>query len=471
MKNQLETLTTCTLAVVCSSLSSISLATTITVTDPSTPAVANGLCSIVEALDNANADANVHADCSKGNGADTIKLKPSTTYVLASANNATFGPTGLPVITSTITINGFDSTIKRDTNKSDSKFRLVAVGASGKLTLNDLTLSGGLTGWPPEFPYYDCGLGLVGAGILNFGSLKMTNSRLSDNASQAFNGGGLASSGTATLYSTEIANNSTADDGAGIAACGKLAIFDSQIGANSANEIGGGVLISSGEAYIDSTTILRNDAVTGGGISNSGSLSLVNSTVAYNNAGSRYSPHFGGGGIANQDLLRVFNSTISNNSAKNGIGGGIYNNKARSVLVNTTVAGNAADEGSNIRNNVGSDMDLQNTLIADKAGPGLDCHNDGIVGMSLSSLVEDASCPSAYIGDPKLGPLTNNGGKTSTHALLPRSIAIDKGNDGICKAKPINNLDQRGSSRLADGDEDGAVHCDIGAYEKSGPQI
>ena len=71
--------------------------------------------------------------------------------------------------------------------------------------------------------------------------------------------------------------------------------------------------------------------------------------------------------------------------------------------------------------------------------------------------------PIILIGDPKLGPLANNGGPTLTHALLSGSIAIDKGDDAICIAKPVNNLDQRGIPRVSD--RLTGSHCDIGAYE------
>jgi hypothetical protein len=61
--------------------------------------------------------------------------------------------------------------------------------------------------------------------------------------------------------------------------------------------------------------------------------------------------------------------------------------------------------------------------------------------------------------DPKLGPLADNGGPTRTHALLPGSPAIDRGNTDVCSADPVGGVDQRGVTR-----PQGAA-CDIGAYE------
>jgi hypothetical protein len=57
-------------------------------------------------------------------------------------------------------------------------------------------------------------------------------------------------------------------------------------------------------------------------------------------------------------------------------------------------------------------------------------------------------------GDPKLGPLLDNGGRTFTQALLAGSPAIDKGSDALCK-----ETDQRGAKRPQ------GTHCDIGAFE------
>ena len=56
--------------------------------------------------------------------------------------------------------------------------------------------------------------------------------------------------------------------------------------------------------------------------------------------------------------------------------------------------------------------------------------------------------------DPKLGPLTNNGGPTLTLALLPGSPAIDAGDTSLAPA-----TDQRGFPRPA------GLAADFGAFE------
>ncbi len=49
-------------------------AATIPVTTTNPVVAADGQCSLIEAIDNANADAATHADCPAGSGADVIEL-------------------------------------------------------------------------------------------------------------------------------------------------------------------------------------------------------------------------------------------------------------------------------------------------------------------------------------------------------------------------------------------------------------
>ena len=64
------------------------------------------------------------------------------------------------------------------------------------------------------------------------------------------------------------------------------------------------------------------------------------------------------------------------------------------------------------------------------------------------------------VTDPKVGPLTDNGGPTFTQLLLSGSSALDAGDNSSC---PV--ADQRGEPRPQDGDGDGTDTCDIGAVE------
>src|SRR5262245_24562098 len=112
---------------------------------------------------------------------DTIRLAGGT-YRLTAADNNTSGPNGLPSVTSALTIMGIGTgltTIQR--TASAPLFRLFHVGATGTLTLQDLTVTGGR----------DRSAG--GGGILNEGTLILTSIALTHN--DALAGGGLANLG------------------------------------------------------------------------------------------------------------------------------------------------------------------------------------------------------------------------------------------------------------------------------------
>jgi hypothetical protein len=91
-----------------------------------------GSCTLSSAITSANNDIAV-AGCTRGRGADRIVLPPRSPVSLREANNRVYGPTGLPVIRSQITIAGNGSTIRRV--QSAPNFRILAVGDTGDLTL------------------------------------------------------------------------------------------------------------------------------------------------------------------------------------------------------------------------------------------------------------------------------------------------------------------------------------------------
>jgi hypothetical protein len=150
----------------------------------------------------------------------------------------------------------------------------------------------------------------------------------------------------------------------------------------------------------------------------------------------------------------VRNSTISANIVRNGEvpdteGGGIYIQGGTVTLRSATLAGNQADTGSAIHREGPATVSLSHTIVS---GTGLLGACTGGPFTGDHNLVADASCAS-QVGNAQLGPLTNNGGPTNTHALPAGSPAVNAGTS--CDA-----TDQRGLPRH------GA--CDIGAYEFQG---
>ncbi|MBC7809526.1 MAG: cadherin-like domain-containing protein, partial [Burkholderiales bacterium] len=129
----------------------------------SAPITVGSVSSLIAAINTANA--NTYPD--------TIILTPRTySLTTAPANSAT----GLPFITSEIAIRGNGSTITRGTT---SRFRFFRVMAAGQLTLENLTLSGGVA----KGGNSRSGGGGLGAGgaIFNQGSVNLIGVTLTDN--------------------------------------------------------------------------------------------------------------------------------------------------------------------------------------------------------------------------------------------------------------------------------------------------
>ena len=300
-----------------------------------------------------------------------------------------------------------------------------------------------------------------GFGITNeLGQLQFTDGIVSDNI-----GGGLRNDeGTAVLGGLIINGNTL---GGGIHNKGtvksNLTITGSSIHNNTSTS-GAGLYNegSSSSATIETTQISYNTAAAeGGGISNKGDLILKNSTIDHNTAKI-------GGGIDHQGFsLKADNVTISSNTGTDN-GGGIAN-QASATLTNVTLSGNAAggvDTGGNILNDGDApQISLVNSIVANP-GVGGNCINTTGVITSLGHNLESTdSCGFTSSGDmvdtdPLLGLLQNNGGPTTTHALLYGSPAIDKGDGTNCP-----NHDQRIVSRPLDGDANSTAVCDIGAFE------
>lgn len=203
---------------------------------------------------------------------------------------------------------------------------------------------------------------------------------------------------------------------------------------------GGGIAISGGTIVLRKSTLTANRASDGGGgIWNvGGTLQVSNTTISGN-----YTGDGSGGGIFNYEGTVVLkNATVFANRAEFD-GAGIFTwGDGRIEVVNTIVAGNTTGEGS--ADCAGNIVSLGHNIIGSATGCEYRNANGDLVGAN-NSLV-----------DPHLGPLQDNGGHTLTHALLPGSPAIDRGNNESCPA-----TDQRGVSRPQ------GTTCDIGALEAS----
>jgi predicted outer membrane repeat protein len=352
---------------------------------------------------------------------------------------------------------------------------------------------------------------VAGGGILNQGTLDLTNCALSNNSSgfgggienegtltldsctffgnSAAFGGGIENGGTLTLSNCTFSGNLAGSDGGGIANDfgGSLKLSNCTLSGNIANSNGGGIE-NEGMLTLGNCTLSGNIASElGGGIENEGLLALDSCTLSGNSAGF-------GGGIDNQDTLTLTGCTLSGNLAAE-MGGGITNHGAAMLtatlaLDNCTLSGNQAgtggggiDSGDTLTltsctlsgnsaglfgggiNSSGGTALLHNTIVAGNVNDAVGVQPDDISGTvdpnssynligtgGSGGLSNDVNNNLVGVSDPGLAELTDNGGPTQTMAVLSTSPALGAGDPALG-----GTTDQRGIVRM------GLVN--IGAYQ------
>lgn len=183
----------------------------------------------------------------------------------------------LPNVGSTIIINGNGgglTIIQGNATAGLANNRIIQVRTGGNLTLNNLTIRNGRCAGScvdVDGDHYPNS----GGGILNNGTLNVTNCTFSGNSSTVAHGGGIYNSAGSTLN-----------------------VSNSNFTSNRALDFG-----------------------SGGGIFNGGTLTLTNSTLSGN-----YVIDGTGGGLFNNGTMNLLNSTLSANYSTNGLGGGLLNN-------------------------------------------------------------------------------------------------------------------------------------------------
>jgi hypothetical protein len=160
-----------------------------------------------------------------------------------------------------------------------------------------------------------------------------------------------------------------------------------------------------------------------------GELTLINSTVSGAAVEYQCGSDAEGYGIANRGTLTITNSTIAANPA------GALDNRNQATVTNSVIDGGCVQFGDDAATLSGG-----HNIVGGTDACGFDDPTD-LVDVSSSDLA--------------LGPLTDNGGPTMTHALLPGSVAIDRIPEPMC----VVDEDQRGEPRPAGG------ACDVGAFE------
>ena len=296
---------------------------------------------------------------------------PQTITLTQNDSNLAFGPTAL-VITSDVTIVGPAGGL---TISSNNTHRVFAVASGATLTLQALTVTGGLA--------------TAGGGIYNNGgTLTIDTCTISGNSVDNGYGGGIYNAGALTIDTSTISNNTAGGAGGGVYNSATLTITDdSHIDENRALR-GGGLFNDSSTAVIQVTasTINGNSANdSGGGIENLGTVTLTSSsTLTGNSAGS-----FGGGAIYNGGTATVTGGTLSGNHAANGGSGGAINNVSGATLTvaDSTLSGNSATLNGGGIDNFGTAM-LTNCTLSDNSA---DFNGGGVYNASNRTLTVSGS--------------------------------------------------------------------------------
>jgi hypothetical protein len=340
-----------------------------------------------------------------------------------------------------------------------------AIGLAS-LTLSDLTITNG-NGNNPIVDGSEAGGGITIAAQSAATVIRCTiTGNTATQGASSGRGGGIFSEGTLTVMDSTITNNSADTTGGGIFIAGSTAVSTATItrctvSGNTAGISGSGIYNNQGTLSLTDSTISGNNAQNfGGGIyNNKGTLSLARTTVSGNSAATGF-----GGGIYNNKgpTVSLTNSTISGNMANQGRGGGMENNGSTVTIANTTVSGNsaAANSGGGI-DGIGTTFNLTNTIISGSTGGDCALNQGATLATNSHNLIQDGNCSPMLTGDPKLGPLQNNGGLTATRALLAGSPAIDAGDDSVTGSPLSLATDQRGNGFL----RKAGLHVDIGAFE------
>ncbi|MFE2096103.1 hypothetical protein [Streptomyces sp. NPDC059468] len=230
-------------------------------------------CGNVTALRNAITQSNTTNE--------NITLAPFCTYTVATSVGAS---NGLPAVTGSFIVSGYNTTIARSTAAGTPDFRLFAVESGGDLTLNSVHVRFG------NVP------GDEGGGVLvtDAGSTLTVNSgSVRDNTAGSGGGIRLRSGASASLNNAVVSGNQASGSGGGISHAGaSLTVNYSRITGNTAGADGGGLVTTApAVATLAASQVTGNTAASGGGIfEGSGSQVTVLATGVTGNTPDNCSP-------------------------------------------------------------------------------------------------------------------------------------------------------------------------------------
>lgn len=290
----------------------------------------------------------------------------------------------------------------------EQKSRIFEIASAAELSIAGLTIIGGkVTG--------------TGGGFHNSGTLRITDSTISDNTAST-SGGGIYNVGASSILTVtnSIISDNKATWGGAIENYGAVEITNTTISGNAATYYGGGI-DNSGTLIVLNSTISENTLSSstsysyGGGISNSGMLTVTNSTISDNMASATYSSE--GGGICNDGgVLMLTNSIISGNTAYSG-GGisncGIFDSYiSEATITNCTISENLANTGGGLCNSTDCVLTVTNSTITENTAldDGGGIYSGGILTLAYNIILENTATyygGGIYTDDHSISTITN----------------------------------------------------------------
>ena len=442
----------------------------------------------------------------------SLTSSSSATITLSTVGNTTAGLSDFGV-TGNITIVGPTGSSYGITLANSGSQRLFYVSPTGNLTLENLTLSGGMA----QGGNGGGGAAGMGGAVFNQGTLQLIQSTLSGNTAQGGSGyppsysnggGGLGGNGVA------YGNGGGPNGGAyGAGTNGGAGGFG---GGGGATNPFGGTGGAGGFGGGGGTGYMGGGGGFGGGAGGSEGFNRAQGGfgggyggLGYGGSGSGSAPVISGNGAGMGGAIfnaagtvTITNTTLSGNTAKggaggfggSGFGGAVFNLNGSISLLNSTLSGNTVapgtgyytgtaaggalytlgingvyasgyGTGATIGTAAGAIVSATNTIFANSTG-GLDLVNNGSTFSGSNNLAtQSTGLPTGVSSTTTTAlnlasSLANNGGPTETLALLYPSSAIDQGIDTT--QSPYNlTTDQRGPGFA----RKVGAQVDIGAYE------
>lgn len=244
-------------------------------------------------------------------------------------------------------------------------------------------------------------------------------------------------------------------DGGGVHARYVIAAQGSTISGNTAS--GDGTHHARGGGAYGKEGVRFNDCTLSGNAAGSGAgafvgtasfhaSSFTNGTISGNQASGA------GGGVFTWFALEVDNSTVTANRSAFDFGAGLYLAAGEATLRSSIVANNSSGDG----------------LVASDIGGHAAAVVNGDHNLVLASTVPLP--PDTSSDEPMLGLLQDNGGEVPTHALLPGSPAIDRGDNPLDLYTDSRGYDCSATSRGCTVFERTVGEAtDIGAFEYGAP--